>query len=199
MTMRTSRKLRSQSRARRPWGSAGLTLVELVIAGTLVSIVALGFSAMHGSSQAFLTQAIQAGDAQGYGAFALWRIVRDIQRGEKVVVKEGSVPQDKGHLIEIDYKSAPSDTTVTKMSYEQKTAGSSEDQKVLWYNLGKPGEGRIITTLYTGNADGNTADPDGLIFELNDQEVTITMRIQRGGSYYEITAKAIPRGANLST
>lgn len=57
----------------------GFTLLELALATSLVSMVALGFAAVYNTSQAYMISTITTSDLQGDAAFALRHIARNLR------------------------------------------------------------------------------------------------------------------------
>lgn len=69
---------------RRPPSEEGFSLAELLIAVSLLSFVALGFGAMYGTAQTYLTSSISGSHAQGNAAFALEQVSRNLRRATGV-------------------------------------------------------------------------------------------------------------------
>ncbi|MBI3322502.1 MAG: prepilin-type N-terminal cleavage/methylation domain-containing protein [Candidatus Omnitrophica bacterium] len=61
-------------------GQRGLTLLELMIAVTLLGLVTVSFAYLYGTSQRFLVQSVNISSVQGEAAFALEHIQRNLSR-----------------------------------------------------------------------------------------------------------------------
>lgn len=66
-------------RRRRHGRTPGLTLVELVVAATLVSLVSFGFAALYGTASSQLTTAMGAGAAAGDALYAKAHVTRTLR------------------------------------------------------------------------------------------------------------------------
>lgn len=64
--------------------SLGLTLVEILIAVSLLGLVAVSFAYLYGVSQRFLVQSVNFSASQGEASFALEHIQRNLQRATAV-------------------------------------------------------------------------------------------------------------------
>lgn len=62
----------------------GFTLMELLIAMTLIGVVALSFAFLYTAAQRFLIQSINASDAQGECSFAIEHIKRNVLLADEI-------------------------------------------------------------------------------------------------------------------
>ena len=68
-----------------------MTLIEILIAVTLVGVVAVSFAYLYGVAQRFLVQSVNFSSTQGEASFALEHIQRNLQRATAV-----ALPADVG-------------------------------------------------------------------------------------------------------
>ena len=91
--------------------SRGVTLTELLIAAALVSFVALGFAALYGTAQTYMTNTLTSSESQGDAAYAIEHLSRNLRRGTNVTFTGGN--------LDITFRNTITDTSDTVMRYTQ--------------------------------------------------------------------------------
>lgn len=81
---------------------SGLTLMEVLIAVTLVGVVAVSFAYLYGTAQRFLVQSMNFSSTQGEASFALEHIQRNLQRATAVALPAD--PGDSGAVLEFTWQ-----------------------------------------------------------------------------------------------
>ena len=170
----TSKKppLRSTGIRRPRSRSSGITLTELLIAVSLAAFVSIGFAALYGTAQSYLTDVVNSSEAQGSASFALQHLSRSLRQA--VAVRNPSA-----NTWDLDYQQTAGGATVT-MRYQR--VGTT----LTWYpNITTLSDRQDVATNITAlNLDVTTYT----------DTVAVTITATQGSRAAQLNTSVVPRG-----
>ncbi len=171
----TSKKSPSRSTGIRPprSRSAGITLTELLIAVSLAAFVSIGFAALYGTAQSYLTDVVNSSEAQGSVSFALQHLSRNLRQATAVRATTGV-----SNSWDLDYQQAAGGATFT-MRYQR--VGTT----LTWYpNITNLADRQDLATNITSlNLDLSLGDT-----------VPVTIQATQGSRVAQLNTSVVPRG-----